>query len=202
MFHLDEGNNVIAFRRSDPSGNPFVVIANFGNGNLWNYLVGLPAGGEWEEILNSQAAAYDGNGVGNPGFITAQATPYDGYAQSAFLTLPQMGLLVLGPRAVVDVPAGGADPLGLRLGPVTPSPARGAASVRFDLPRPGPVRLGLYDVRGRLVRTLVDGMHVAGTHLVRWDGLDRAGQPAAAGIYFLRLEAAGGTRNGRIALLR
>jgi flagellar hook assembly protein FlgD len=64
------------------------------------------------------------------------------------------------------------------------------------------VRLDLYDVHGRLVCTLVDGPRSAGTHLARWDGHDTAGTPAAAGIYFLRLEAAGGTRNGRIALLR
>ena len=202
VFHLDEGSNVVAFRRSDPAGNPFVVIANFGNGNLWNYLVGLPAAGEWEEILNSQATAYDGNGVGNPGAIVTQATPYDGYAQSAFLTIPQMGLLVLGPRTVVDVPAGGTGPESLRLGPVWPSPARGAANVRFDLPRPGRVRLDLYDVRGRLVRTLVDGPCAAGTHPAHWDGRDAAGVPAAAGIYFLRLEAAGETKSGKLALLR
>jgi len=202
VFHVDEGNNVIAFRRSDPAGNPFVVIANFGNGNLWNYLVGLPAGGEWQEILNSQSTSYDGNGVGNPGVITAQATAYDGYAQSAFLTIPQMGLLVLGPRTAVDVPASGAGTPGLRLGPASPSPARGAASVAFDLPRPGRVRLDLYDVRGRLVRTLVDGQRPAGTQVARWDGRDGAGQPAAAGVYFLRIEAAGETKSGRIALLR
>jgi hypothetical protein len=113
-----------------------------------------------------------------------------------------MGLLVLGPRTVVDVPASGAGPRGLRLGPVTPSPARGAASVSFDLPRPGRVRLDLYDVHGRLVRTLVDGPRAAGTHLARWDGRDGAGQPTAAGVYFLRIEAAGETKSGRIALLR
>ena len=99
MFHLDETGNVIGFRRTDTSGTPFVVIANFGNANLWNYLVGLPAAGDWEEILNSQDAAYDGNGVGNPGAIATQPVAYDGYAQSAFITVPQMGLLVLAPSA-------------------------------------------------------------------------------------------------------
>ena len=100
------------------------------------------------------------------------------------------------------MPAGGAGPRGLRLGPVSPNPARGAAGVFFDLPRPGRVRLDLYDVRGRLVRTLVDDSRAAGTHLARWDGRDAAGTPAAAGIYFLRIESAGETKSGRIALLR
>jgi hypothetical protein len=48
----------------------------------------------------------------------------------------------------------------------------------------------------------VDGPRPAGTQLARWDGHDAAGTPAAAGIYFLRLEAAGETRSGRIALIR
>jgi 1,4-alpha-glucan branching enzyme len=202
VFHLDEAGNVIGFRRTDTAGNPFVVIANFGNANLWNYLVGLPAAGDWEEILNSQDAAYDGNGVGNPGAIAAQPTACDGYAQSAFITVPQMGLLVLAPSALVGVPDAGGGPAGLRLAPARPNPARGATSVTFGLPAAGHARLELYDVRGRRVRTLVDGARAAGEHVARWDGRDEAGAPAAAGVYFLRLEAGGATRRGRIALLR
>ncbi len=202
VFHVDELNNVVAFRRSDPSGRPLVVIANFGNANLSNYVIGLPAAGDWEEILNSQATAYDGNGVGNPGTIASQAAPWDGYAQSATLTIPQMGLLLLAPRAVVDVPVPVPGAPGLRLGPVSPSPSRGTASVSFDLPRPGRARLDVFDVRGRRVRGLVDGVHAAGTHLARWDGRDAAGAPVAAGVYFLRIEAAGETRTARIVQLR
>ena len=179
-----------------------MVIANFGNADRWNYLVGLPAAGDWEEILNSQDAAYGGNGVGNPGAIATQAVAYDGYAQSAFITVPQMGLLVLAPSAVVSVPGGDAAPAGLRLGPARPNPARGGTRVAFELPAAGHARLVLYDVRGRRVRTLVDGARAAGEHVARWDGRDESGAPAAAGVYFLRLETAGGTRGSRLALLR
>lgn len=202
VFHVNESANVIGFRRTDPAGTPFVVIANFGNGNQWNYLIGLPAAGDWEEVLNSQDAAYDGNGVGNAGTITTQAVAYDGYAQSAFVTVPQMGLLVLAPSAVVGVPGADGGAAGLRLGPARPNPARGSASVAFALPTAGHARLELFDVRGRRVRTLVDGPRPAGAHVARWDGRDESGAPAAAGVYFLRLEAAGATRGGRLALLR
>jgi hypothetical protein len=77
-----------------------------------------------------------------------------------------------------------------------------AATVSLQLPRSGRVRLDLFDVRGRLVRTLVDEARAAGAHVVRWDGRDGSGAPAAAGVYFLRLRAAGETATGRIALLR
>jgi len=201
VFHLDESSNIIAFRRTDTTGNPFVVLANFGNANLWNYRIGLPAGGDWQEILNSQAAAYGGNGVGNGGTITAQATACDGYEQSAFLTVPQMGLLVLAPSTTVGVPAT-PEPAGLRLEPARPNPTHGGTRVAFSLPAAGRVRLALFDLRGARVRTLVDGPRPAGAQVARWDGRDDAGDPAAPGVYFLRLEAAGTVRSTRLALLR
>ena len=91
---------------------------------------------------------------------------------------------------------------GLTLHPAAPNPFREGTSLRFELPRAGVVRLGLYGVRGRLVRALVDGERPAGTHSVRWDGRDAAGRPAAAGLYFLRLEAAGEAVSGRVARVR
>jgi 1,4-alpha-glucan branching enzyme len=202
VYHLDETNNVLAFRRSDASGTPFVVIASFGNADLVDYRVGLPLAGEWQEILNSQDAAYGGDGAGNAGPIVTQATAYDGYPQSALITVPQMGLLVLAPAAVVGVPGADGGASGLRLAPSRPNPARGAVSVAFELPAAAHARLELFDLRGRLVRTLVDGGRAAGTHVARWDGRDASGAPAPAGVYFLRLTAAGATRAGRFALLR
>ena len=70
----------------------------------------------------------------------------------------------------------------------TPNPFRGATQIRFDLPRSGKVTLSIYDVAGRLVRNLVNGPQEAGYRSVMWDGLDEAGQRAAAGVFFYSLE--------------
>lgn len=94
-FHVNDSANVIAFQRWDASGNVCVVVASFNNGNFPSYRIGLPQPAPWSEILNSQAAVYDGNNVGNGGGVTVDPIPYDGYAQSAAITIPQMGLLVL-----------------------------------------------------------------------------------------------------------
>lgn len=75
----------------------------------------------------------------------------------------------------------------------SPNPARAAATIRFDLPAGGSVALGVYDVAGRLVRTLADGPFEAGRHARAWDGGTNAGARAAAGVYFVRLSAPGGT---------
>ena len=52
---------------------------------------------------------------------------------------------------------------------------------------PGPVRLAVYDVTGRLIRTLVDETRGAGQHTAVWDGTDQAGNRAASGSYFYTL---------------
>jgi hypothetical protein len=96
-------------------------------------------------------------------------------------------------RGTLDVtpPGAGALPAVLALA-ATPNPARESATIHFDLPAGGAVSLGVYDVAGRLVRTLVDEHFAAGRHARAWDGGTDAGVRAAAGMYFVRLMAPGG----------
>ena len=56
---------------------------------------------------------------------------------------------------------------------------------------PPGVSLKVFDVAGRLVRTLVDGRRTAGAHSERWDGRDESGLNAASGVYFARMKAEG-----------
>ncbi len=82
------------------------------------------------------------------------------------------------------------------------NPARGAASLSFSITRPGPVSVRVFDVRGSLVRTLLSGETPAGSRVLRWDGRDESGAPAPSGLYFFRVETAGGTETRKVALLR
>jgi len=70
-----------------------------------------------------------------------------------------------------------------------PNPFRTVTTIRFGLPRPARADLRLYDLGGRLMRTLVHERLLEGRHTVHWDGRDESGQPVSAGVYFLRLEA-------------
>jgi len=63
-----------------------------------------------------------------------------------------------------------------------PNPARGSATITFDLPEPAPVTLAVYDISGRKVATLADGVLPAGTH-------ERTASEFASGVYVYRLEA-------------
>lgn len=93
VHHVDDGANVLAMQRFDLSGNVIVVVASLNNNDI-NHRIGFPQAGTWYELLNSQASVYDGNGTGNGGQITTEAVAWDGMAQSAEITTPQMGFLV------------------------------------------------------------------------------------------------------------
>lgn len=94
VTHVNDTANVIAFQRWDGAGNAALVVASLNNSNMSGYRLGFPQAGTWTEALNSQSSLYDGNNFGNGGQITTTAVAYDGFAQSATLNLPQMGLLV------------------------------------------------------------------------------------------------------------
>ena len=68
-----------------------------------------------------------------------------------------------------------------------PNPFNPSTTIYFGLKGPSDVSLRIYDVAGRRVRILVDGVQAAGVHSVRWDGRDAGGRPVASGVYFTRL---------------
>jgi hypothetical protein len=69
------------------------------------------------------------------------------------------------------------------------NPFVGEAAVELSMPAGGTVRLEVYDVTGRRVRTLVDGWLDAGSLAVEWDGRDESGREVGGGVYFLRLQS-------------
>jgi hypothetical protein len=83
-----------------------------------------------------------------------------------------------------------------------PSPFREDLTCAFQLPRSGPARLGVWDLSGRQVAVLADGIQTSGGHRVEWNGLDRQGDPVPCGSYLLRLEAGGRIETCRIIRLR
>jgi len=85
---------------------------------------------------------------------------------------------------------------------VRPNPGRSSATLSFSLPREGKVRLAVYDLKGALVRTLLEEKRSAGNHHIDWDGRDAQGRSVASGVYFYRLEALGMSRTQKGLLLR
>lgn len=83
-----------------------------------------------------------------------------------------------------------------------PNPFARATSIRYTLREAGPARIEVFDLAGRLVRTLVSEDAAAGEHEVEWDGRDAAGSRVASGIYLYRFRAGTVVETQRIALLK
>jgi len=94
-------------------------------------------------------------------------------------------------------------PKAFALGQNVPNPFNPATTVYYDVPAGGGnVSIRIFDVSGRLVRTLVDGHQAAGSQSVTWNGVNDRGQSISSGIYFYRMTAPGFTRTRKMVLLR
>ena len=93
----DSANNVLSFVRTDPGSAPLVCVSNFAALPHYDYRLGLPAAGPWQEVLNTDAETYLGSGVGNLGHVEAGPETWHGLPASATLTLPPLGTLWLRP---------------------------------------------------------------------------------------------------------
>jgi len=83
-----------------------------------------------------------------------------------------------------------------------PNPLAQGTVLHYELAREGHVTLRVYDVRGRLVATLADGVQSEGPQSIIWDGKDGNGAPVAQGVYFARLQAGPLVQTKKILLLR
>jgi len=93
-------------------------------------------------------------------------------------------------------------PLVLELLPNTPNPFNPETVFRFALPEATQVKLAVYDLAGRQVRTLVDGLVPAGWQTARWDGRADRGERVASGVYFCRLEAGSRELSRKVVVLK
>ncbi len=83
-----------------------------------------------------------------------------------------------------------------------PNPFNPSTTISYELKASGQVDLQVFDVAGRLVRTLFRGSEEAGRHEKVWLGRDRAGRTVAAGVYFYRLNAGGDVETRRMLLAK
>ncbi|OFS30171.1 1,4-alpha-glucan branching enzyme, partial [Dietzia sp. HMSC21D01] len=83
----DSEHNTLSFLRTDHDGSTVACVVNFSGAPLGDYRIGLPEGGYWEEILNTDAEAYEGSGAGNYGGVHAEQISHHGRPYSAAITV-------------------------------------------------------------------------------------------------------------------
>jgi Peptidase family M28/Fibronectin type III domain/FlgD Ig-like domain len=105
-------------------------------------------------------------------------------------------------ESTLGILAAEAPPPAPSLGLAHPNPFRPATTIPFTIGVRGEVLLRIFDVQGRVVRTLVDATLAPGPHSAVWDGLQPDGRPVGSGVYFVDLTAAEQTLRRKLVLLR
>jgi len=214
LFDLTTGQQVFEFLASEPSGggdwygssvamsgNYAIIGANQQGNDHEGFacVVDLATGAELEMLTASDGALDDefGNSVAIRGAVALVGSDMDddngvNSGSSYFYdpVTPSTGVADAAPLA--------------RLAPRNrPNPFNPATEISFTLPSAASVRLGVYDVSGRLLRTLFSGDRLgAGEVRATWDGFDGNGEPVPSGVYFLRVEAGDQQVSRKMTLVR
>jgi 1,4-alpha-glucan branching enzyme len=89
----DSQSSVVSLLRRSTTGEPVLIVCNFTPVTRTNYRVGVPSGGYWRELLNSDAGIYGGSNQGNAGGLEAESLQMHGRPYSLNLTLPGLSAL-------------------------------------------------------------------------------------------------------------
>ncbi|HEX7879705.1 MAG TPA: S8 family serine peptidase [Candidatus Eisenbacteria bacterium] len=171
-------------------------VTSAGNVNI-SLSIGSSADLDWFLYNSALTEVARGYTTANPeaGSYSAAAGRYylmvDGYqtATSSYT------LTITGGLANSIQPIGAAEkpwplaPIVAALHQNVPNPFHSSTAIRFALPAPGRVSLQVFDVSGRLVSTLADGILEAGEHSIDWSGRNQYGEEMPIGVYFYRLTA-------------
>jgi hypothetical protein len=133
---------------------------------------------------------------------------YDLHRQPSVTVVPEETThrlrLIIGTASFVETTSAALVPQTLSLGNY-PNPFNPSTSIAYTVPPAAtqqPVRLEIFDVMGRLVQVLVDGVQEAGAYQVTWGGTDRTGVPLASGVYLSRLRVGEQVRVHRMLLMK
>ncbi|MCK4511663.1 T9SS type A sorting domain-containing protein, partial [bacterium] len=83
-----------------------------------------------------------------------------------------------------------------------PNPFNPVTKIAYSVKEAGPVKIEVYNIAGRVVRTLLDTEVEAGAGHVTWDGANNSGEKCASGVYFYRIAAQGFTRSHKMIMLK
>ncbi|MFH1735272.1 MAG: FlgD immunoglobulin-like domain containing protein [bacterium] len=109
---------------------------------------------------------------------------------------------IFDPSMAVGTAGGIKNPVAMALLKNYPEPFNSGTTIPIELDRFTPVDVGIYDVKGRRIKTIHQGTLGIGHHTVTWSGMDQNGRPAASGKYIVKLTAGKQTHSRMITLLR
>ncbi len=180
------------------------IIGAFGpSGGTW-------LGGNYEITKYAMQYLYD-YGAKSAGYacmnaqkmVMAEWDIYDSTARS-YIYLGDPAIELKGTTIVTGVEDEEADAVGFKnlLGRNYPNPFNPATTIEYTVAAGGKVNLSIYDVKGRLVRTLIRGFKKTGSYETVWNGCDKRGREVSSGVYFYRMKAGSYKETRKLVLLR
>ncbi|MEE8573282.1 MAG: FlgD immunoglobulin-like domain containing protein [Gemmatimonadota bacterium] len=162
------------------------------------------AGGDWVGVI-APLDGVNGNLWVDPLFCDAPGDDYTLAADSECLAPNNSCAVLMGAHGLGCPPSTGIDGIdsGATVHAAAPNPFGHTTALTYELPSAGAVAVRVFDVSGKLVRTLVDSEHqTAGLRTLVWNGRDDGGRPVASGVYFFRVDIGGESVMRRAVLLR
>jgi len=166
---------------------------------------------KWEGYAGLEAAGFLNTRLGSRVAYMPVAFEYLGTPASAAKTTVAPAartvlldrVLTLFGEAPSGVPSGVDSPIPARLAiSAAPNPFNPSTTIAYAVPARGPVSVLIYDVKGRLVRTLIDDDHEPGAYTAVWNGRSESGAEAASGIYFTEVRTSSESRVEKLALIK
>ena len=179
--------------------------------DFWVVDISNDGGTNWTNLENTNVSAAAWTNVsadivalfGTPGQVRLRFRASD-LINGSLVEAGVDELRVLANFGAVDAPVAveASAPRALALSPSQPNPFRGQTQIEYSVPRQSDVQLSVYDVGGRVVRTLESGVREAGRYRSDWDGRDSRGTHVAAGVYFFRLTSAGEAVTRKVTVMK
>ena len=86
--------------------------------------------------------------------------------------------------------------------PIYPNPFNPSTTISYEVAKRGPVKVTIYNVKGEMVKVLLDRVQESGNHSIVWDGSGSNGFKVSSGIYFCSVRANGSVKTRKLVLLR
>ncbi|HSG27911.1 MAG TPA: FlgD immunoglobulin-like domain containing protein, partial [Candidatus Krumholzibacterium sp.] len=181
-FHAsaENGGVRIVWQLLDPDGGAGFTVSRSQEGGPWAPLSG--------DILNPREGFYV--------FLDDGVEPGQDYSYRVHLKTGDSSYLLF-ETETIRTPA-----VRLALFQNVPNPFNPSTEISYFLPQAESVSLDIFDVAGRRIKTLANGIMREGDHRVEWDGRDNNGSRVASGVYFYRLRAGKDTLTRKMVLLR
>jgi hypothetical protein len=183
-----------------PEGSVIVTGFSDGSGTGWDWATVAYDGADGSELWVER---YDGSSNQSDQSRDVVCTPQGDVYVTGYGMDETDGKDFVTIRYVVDTTSAAPDtPHAVLASRAWPNPFNPRVSIAFDLPRAGHASLAIHDLRGQVVKVIVDGSLEAGEHVRQWDGRDAGGRNVGAGVYLATVRSAGQVSTQKLALTK